>query len=205
MKERSPGTPTLYAGYTNELLGYLPTAAEYQFGGYEAGYGYKSVGLPSLFDPSVEEILVSTGVRLAERLFPEAEPWDAGRGWTARGAERDRARDRAVRAPVPRPRGVALVTARIGVIGAGFWAVVSLPAVLPRAPGRRARRGRPEDRGRPRCTSSASSGSRSRRPRSTSCSPQASTASSSPRRTLSTASTRSRRSRPAPTCSSRSR
>ncbi len=85
VKERSPGSPTLYAGYTNELLGYLPTAAEYRFGGYEAGYGYKSVGLPSLFDPSVEEILVSTGVRLAERLFPEAEPWDAGRGWTAQG------------------------------------------------------------------------------------------------------------------------
>ena len=78
MKERSPGAPTLYAGYTNEILGYLPTANEYQFGGYEAGYGYKSVGLPSLFDPSVEQILVETGVRLAERLFPEAEPWDDG-------------------------------------------------------------------------------------------------------------------------------
>jgi hypothetical protein len=85
VKERSPGTPTLYAGYTNEILGYLPTANEYQFGGYEAGYGYKSVGLPSLFDPSVEEILVSAGVRLAERLFPDAVPWEASRGWTARG------------------------------------------------------------------------------------------------------------------------
>jgi hypothetical protein len=90
VKERSPGMPTLYAGYTNELLGYLPTANEYQHGGYEAGYGYKSVGLPSLFDPSVEEILVSTGVRLAERLFPEAETWDASQGWTARGQERSR-------------------------------------------------------------------------------------------------------------------
>ena len=85
VKERSPGPPTLYAGYTNEILGYLPTANEYQFGGYEAGYGYKSVGLPSLFDPSVEEILVSAGVRLAERLFPDAEPWDESQGWTARG------------------------------------------------------------------------------------------------------------------------
>ena len=85
VKERSPGLPTLYAGYTNEILGYLPTADEYQFGGYEAGYGYKSVGLPSLFDPSVEEILVSAGVRLAERLFPDAEPWDESQGWRARG------------------------------------------------------------------------------------------------------------------------
>ena len=85
VKERSPGAPTLYAGYTNEILGYLPTAAEYAFGGYEAGYGYKSVGLPSLFDTSVEQILVETGVRLAERVFPDAEPWDATGGWVARG------------------------------------------------------------------------------------------------------------------------
>lgn len=85
VKERGPGTPTFYAGYTNGLLGYLPTAREYQFGGYEAGYGYRSVGLPSLFDPSVERICVETGVRLAERLFPAAEPWDAARGWSAEG------------------------------------------------------------------------------------------------------------------------
>jgi hypothetical protein len=85
VKERSPGTPTLYSGYTNEILGYLPTANEYQYGGYEAGYGYKSVGLPSLFDPGVERLLVETGVRLAERLFPEAEPWDDAEGWLARG------------------------------------------------------------------------------------------------------------------------
>ncbi|MFN0153760.1 MAG: hypothetical protein ACKVUT_05225 [Gaiella sp.] len=85
VKERSPGLPTLYAGYTNEIIGYLPTANEYQYGGYEAGYGYKSVGLPSLFDPSVEQTFVETGVRLAERLFPEAEPYDGSGGWLARG------------------------------------------------------------------------------------------------------------------------
>lgn len=85
VKERSPGAPTLYAGYTNEIIGYLPTANEYQYGGYEAGYGYKSVGLPSLFDPSVEQICVETGVRLAERLFPDVEPWESANGWTARG------------------------------------------------------------------------------------------------------------------------
>jgi neutral ceramidase len=85
IKQRSPGAPTLYAGYTNEILGYLPTADEYAYGGYEAGYGYKSAGLPSLFEPSVERICVETGVRLAERLFPEAEPWDSSLGWTADG------------------------------------------------------------------------------------------------------------------------
>ena len=65
-----PRAPTLYAGYTNALLGYLPTAAEYEFGGYEAGYGHKGAGLPSLFDPSVERICVETGVRLVESPLP---------------------------------------------------------------------------------------------------------------------------------------
>jgi len=86
VKERSAAVPTLYAGYTNGLLGYLPTAAEYQFGGYEAGYAHKGVGLPSLFDPSVERICVETGVRLLEQLFPDAQPWDADDGWKASGA-----------------------------------------------------------------------------------------------------------------------
>jgi hypothetical protein len=85
VKERSPATPTLYAGYTNGLLGYLPTAAEYEFNGYEAGYGHKGAGLPSLFAPSVERICVETGVRLVERLFPAAETWDASEGWIATG------------------------------------------------------------------------------------------------------------------------
>jgi hypothetical protein len=39
----------------------------------------------ALFDQSVEEICVRTGVRLAERLFPDAQPWDDARGWIAAG------------------------------------------------------------------------------------------------------------------------
>ncbi|MFN8224133.1 MAG: hypothetical protein U0R50_12905 [Gaiellales bacterium] len=86
VKERSPATPTLYAGYTNGLLGYLPTANEYQHKGYEAGYGYKSAGLPSLFDPSVERILVEAAVRATEELFPGCKPWVEPGAWTASGA-----------------------------------------------------------------------------------------------------------------------
>ena len=122
VKERSPGLPTLYAGYTNEILGYLPTANEYQYGGYEAGYGYKSVGLPSLFDPSLEQTFVETGVRLAEQLFPEVEPYD-GSGRLARAWGGADAATRATRAPVAHARrGRVVSRARIGVIGAGFWA-----------------------------------------------------------------------------------
>ena len=51
----------------------------------EAGYAYKAVGLPSLFDPSVEQIMVETAVRLVERLFPEADSWVETGRWTASG------------------------------------------------------------------------------------------------------------------------
>jgi hypothetical protein len=84
-KERAPGTPSLYLGYTNGLASYFPTAAEYRYGGYEADYGCRSVGNPSHVAPECERILVETAVRLAERLFPDAAPWDDARGWTATG------------------------------------------------------------------------------------------------------------------------
>ena len=150
VKERSPGAPTLYAGYTNEILGYLPTANEYQYGGYEAGYGYKSVGLPSLFDPSVEQILVETGVRLAERLFPEAEPWDAADGWLARG-EVPRLPDTRLEHPsrARRPRWCREPGADRGDRGR-LLGLLPVPAVLPRPPRGRARRRGPQGRGRAR-------------------------------------------------------
>jgi hypothetical protein len=85
VKERGPGAPTLYCGYVNGIASYFPTAAEYAFGGYEADYGCRSVGLPSHVAPDCERILVETAVRLAEELFPGCEPWDAERGWVASG------------------------------------------------------------------------------------------------------------------------
>lgn len=85
VKERSPGTPTMYAGFTNGLIAYFATAAEYAHGGYEADYSCRGHGNPSHVAPECERILVETGVRAAESLFPEAVPWDGDRGWTATG------------------------------------------------------------------------------------------------------------------------
>jgi hypothetical protein len=85
VKERSPGRPTAYAGYTNGMVGYLPIASEYPYGGYEPGTSHRGYGLPSAVSPASDELLVRTGVRLAERLFPGTPAWDGTRGWTASG------------------------------------------------------------------------------------------------------------------------
>jgi neutral ceramidase len=84
VKERAPGRPTLYAGYTNGAIGYFPTAAAYSEGGYEPAYSNRSYGRPAPTAPECERLLVEGGVRLAESLFPEHEPF-AGDDWSASG------------------------------------------------------------------------------------------------------------------------
>jgi neutral ceramidase len=73
VKERSPADVTLYAGYTNGILSYFPTAEEYPLGGYEPGYGNRTFGLPAQVAPECERILVESGARLVGSLFPERE------------------------------------------------------------------------------------------------------------------------------------
>ena len=84
VKERSPGMPTLYAGYTNGCVGYFSTAASYAAGGYEPGYSHRSYGRPAPISAEADRLLVERGVRLAETLFPEREPFQ-GVDWTASG------------------------------------------------------------------------------------------------------------------------
>lgn len=71
VKERSPAEVTLYAGFTNGAVSYLPTAAEFPLGGYEPVYGNKPYGLPSQVTPDCERILTETGVALVTSLFPD--------------------------------------------------------------------------------------------------------------------------------------
>jgi neutral ceramidase len=85
VKERSPADVTLYAGYTNGIISYFPTADEYPFGGYEPGYGNRTFGLPAQVEPVCERILVETGARLASALFPERRAPEL-HGWSAAGA-----------------------------------------------------------------------------------------------------------------------
>ena len=85
VKQRAPGRPTLYAGYTNGAVGYFPTAAAYAEGGYEPAYSNRSYGAPGARRPGVRAPAGRGGVRLAESLFPEREPF-AGDDWSASGA-----------------------------------------------------------------------------------------------------------------------
>ena len=67
VKQRSPGRPTLYAGYTNGAVGYFPTAAAYPEGGYEPAYSNRSYGRPAPVAPECERMLVETR-RAARRV-----------------------------------------------------------------------------------------------------------------------------------------
>ena len=81
VKERAPGSPTMYCGYTNGAVSYFPTAEAYEEGGYEPAFSNRTYGLPAQVDPACASLLVERGVRLAERLFPDREPY-SGEEWT---------------------------------------------------------------------------------------------------------------------------
>jgi hypothetical protein len=85
VKERSPATPTIFCGYTNGMVGYIPTRAEYAYGGHEPVLGNRAAGAPAVVVPGSDELLVETAVRLAEGLFPGSAPWPDVRGWVATG------------------------------------------------------------------------------------------------------------------------
>jgi hypothetical protein len=85
VKERSPATPTIFCGYTNGMVGYVPSAGEYRFGGHEPVLGNRAAGTPAVVAPSADSVLVRAAVRLAEDLFPGTRPWPEEDGWLASG------------------------------------------------------------------------------------------------------------------------
>ena len=74
VKQRSPGRPTLYAGYTNGAVGYFPTPAAYPEGGYEPMYSNRSYGRPAPMAPGVRAA-AGRARRAARRdAVPRARP-----------------------------------------------------------------------------------------------------------------------------------
>ena len=69
VKRGSPAAATLFAGYTNGVLSYLPTADEYPYGGYECDYAHHSYGLVEQVAPESEAILVEGCLELLNGLW----------------------------------------------------------------------------------------------------------------------------------------
>jgi neutral ceramidase len=106
VKERAPGRPTVYVGYTNGLVGYFSAASEYAHGGYEPAGSHYGFMVAAPFAAACDGLLVEAGVRLAERLFPDAPPWPDERGWLASGAVPDLPPTRLEHPGVPARPGV---------------------------------------------------------------------------------------------------
>lgn len=69
VRARSPFATTLFAGYSQGILGYMATAAEYPHGGYEPSVAQRGYAHPAPFDPAIERILVDTSLKLLNELY----------------------------------------------------------------------------------------------------------------------------------------
>lgn len=69
VRRRSPAAVTIFAGYSNGVLGYVATADEYPFGGYEPSVSHRGYGQPAPFSPDVAGIIELTAVELLDELF----------------------------------------------------------------------------------------------------------------------------------------
>ena len=68
VQERSPFDHTMYLGYTNGDVGYIPTAAAYPEGGYEVDSAHFHYNLPAAVAPDSAGRVVDTSVALLESL-----------------------------------------------------------------------------------------------------------------------------------------
>jgi neutral ceramidase len=73
VKRRSPARVTLFAGYTNGSVGYLPTPAAYEDGGYEVDSSYAYYRLPAPLAPTcaaqvVDEILSAIDLVIVKNI-----------------------------------------------------------------------------------------------------------------------------------------
>jgi len=71
VREASPASTTIFAGYCGGVLGYIATPEEYPFGGYEPAVSHRGYGHPAPFSPAVAGIIRDTSVKLLEALFAE--------------------------------------------------------------------------------------------------------------------------------------
>ncbi len=73
IKDESPAERTLFAGYANGLIGYLPTAAEHRKGGYEVDVAPYVFRMPGLLDPNAAQQAVEHSLKLLGRVWDDEE------------------------------------------------------------------------------------------------------------------------------------
>jgi hypothetical protein len=73
IKEGSPTPLTLFAGYSNGCIGYLPTEAAHGLGGYEVELTPYIYRMPGLLDPSCEVLATRTSSHLLQELFTDQD------------------------------------------------------------------------------------------------------------------------------------
>lgn len=72
VRRRSPFPTTIFAGYCHGVIGYVATAEEYPFGGYEPAVSHRGYGHPAPFAPNAGRILVEAAVDLLEALASDS-------------------------------------------------------------------------------------------------------------------------------------
>ena len=70
VRERSPAPFPVTLGYSNDLIGYVPTRREFAFGGYEPSVSQRHFGKPAPYAHEAGEVLVAEALELTRRLFP---------------------------------------------------------------------------------------------------------------------------------------
>lgn len=74
VRRRSPFATTIFAGYCHGVLGYMATAEEYPFGGYEPAVSHRGYGHPAPFAPEAGRVLVEASVELLDSLATDLPP-----------------------------------------------------------------------------------------------------------------------------------
>ncbi len=69
VRRASPAAVTIFAGYSNGSLGYIPTRAEYPYGGYETAVSHRGYDLPAPFAPGAGELVRDAAIELLEEIF----------------------------------------------------------------------------------------------------------------------------------------
>ena len=74
LKSALTGPATWVAGYSNDVMAYIPSRRVLAEGGYEGGGAMVYYGLPSVWSPEIENDIVAEAHRQVELVAPQGTP-----------------------------------------------------------------------------------------------------------------------------------